>query len=133
MTWSFDDTIHEITFIRAEINTLLQARPRLPKLTYQRLESSSSKGSGKTSRPAPYSKGKGKSAGKASGKSSGKVTWITEASVNGSKHQLCMRYQSGKRDMGNNCKFYHACAFSTSSGEACGKSHGALFHDKTPH
>ena len=40
--WSFDDTIHEITFIRAEINTLLQPRPRLPKQTYQRLESNSS-------------------------------------------------------------------------------------------
>ena len=31
--WSFDDAIHEITFIRAEINTLLQARPKLPKQT----------------------------------------------------------------------------------------------------
>ena len=35
--WSFDDAIHEITFIRAEINTLLQARPKLPAQTYQRL------------------------------------------------------------------------------------------------
>ena len=29
--WNFDDAIHEITFIRAEINTFLQPRPRLPK------------------------------------------------------------------------------------------------------
>ena len=50
--WTFDDT-----FIRAEVNTLLQARPRLPWQTYQKLESSSSKGSGKTFRPSPYSKG----------------------------------------------------------------------------
>jgi len=35
--WSFDDAIHEITFIRAEINTLLQARPKLHAQTYQRL------------------------------------------------------------------------------------------------
>jgi hypothetical protein len=63
--WNFDDAIHEIPFIRAEINTLLQARPRLPRQTYQRLESTSSKGSGETTRPSPYSKGKsGKSGGK---------------------------------------------------------------------
>ena len=34
--WNFDDAIHEITFIRAEINTLLQPRPELPKQTFQR-------------------------------------------------------------------------------------------------
>ena len=131
--WSFDDAIHEITFIRAEINTLLQPRPRLPKQTYQRLESNSSKGTGKNFRSAPYSKGKGKSQGKSGGKTSGKTTWITEMMVNGNKRQLCMRFQSGKCDMGANCRFHHACAFPTSSGEACGKNHGALFHDKTPH
>ena len=131
--WSFDDAIHEVTFIRAEINTLLQPRPRLPKQTYQRLESNSSKGTGKNLRSAPYSKGKGKSQGKSGGKTSGKTTWITENMVNGNERQLCMRFQSGKCDMGANCRFHHACAFPTSSGEACGKNHGALFHDKTPH
>ena len=99
--WSFDDAIHEVTCIRAEINTLLQARPRLPRQTYQRLESGSSKGSGKNNRSTPYGKGKtGKSSGKASGKTGGKVTWITETSVGGSKKQLCMRFQSGKCDIG---------------------------------
>ena len=39
--WSFDDAVHEVTFIRAEINTLLQARPRLPRQTFQRLEAGS--------------------------------------------------------------------------------------------
>ena len=132
--WSFDDVIHEITFIRAEINTLLQPRPRLPRQTYQRLESSSSKGGGKTNRTGPYSKGKGgKSGGKPTGKTSGKVTRITEASVSGTKKQLCMRFQTGKCDMGSNCRFHHGCAFPTSSGEACNKNHGALTHDKTPH
>ena len=81
----------------------------------------------------PIPKGKGKSAGKSAGKSSGKVTWITEMTVNGNKRQLCMRYQSGKCDMGSNCRFHHACAYPMPTGEACGKSHGALLHDKTPH
>ena len=132
--WTFDDALHEVTFIRAEINTLLQARPRLPKQTYQRLESTSSKGSGKTARPGPYGKGKsGKSGSKSGGKTSGKVSWVTEAMVNGTKKQLCMRYQTGKCDMGNGCRFHHGCAFPTSNGEACNKSHGALQHDRTPH
>ena len=134
--WTFDDALHEVTFIRAEINTLLQARPRLPKQTYQRLESGSSKGSGKNPRPGPYSKGgksSGKSGGKSSGKTSGKVNWVTETMVNGNKKQLCMRFQTGKCDMGSTCRFHHGCAFPTSNGEACGKSHGALMHDKTQH
>ena len=132
--WTFDDALHEVTFIRAEINTLLQARPRLPKQTYQRLEVTSSKGAGKNSRPGPYGKGKsGKSGTKSGGKTSGKVSWITEAMVNGTKKQLCMRFQTGKCDMGNNCRFHHGCAFPTSTGEACNKSHGALQHDRTPH
>ena len=118
--WNFDDAIHEITFIWAEINTLLQPRPRLPKQTYQRLESNSSKGTGKNFRSTPYSKGKGKSQGKSGGKTPGKTTCITEMLVNGNKRQLCMRFQSGKCDMGSNCRFHHACAFPTSSGEACG-------------
>ena len=132
--WSFDDAIHEVTCIRAEINTLLQARPRLPRQTYQRLESGSSKGGGKNNRSTPYGKGKtGKSSGKSSGKTGGKVTWITETSVGGSKKQLCMRFQSGKCDMGASCRFHHGCAFPLPSGEACNKNHGALMHYKTPH
>ena len=132
--WNFDDAIHEITFMRAEINTMLQARPRLPKQTYQRLESSAPKGIGKSQRATPYSKGKtGKGSNKGASKSSGKVNWITETTVNGAKKQLCMRFQSGKCDLGSSCRFHHGCAYPMPSGEACGKNHGAMTHDKTPH
>ena len=131
--WGFDDALHEVTFIRAEINTLLQARPRLPCQTYQKLEGTS-KGGGKPSRTSPYSKGKGKPGGKQQTKSGGKqVTWITEATVQGAKKQLCMRFQTGKCDMGANCRFHHGCAYPMPNGEACNKSHGALMHDRTPH
>ena len=68
--WNFDDALHEVTYIRAEINTLLQARPRLPRQTFQRLEQGSPKGGGKQNRSSPYQKGK--KGGKSSGK--GKVT-----------------------------------------------------------
>ena len=132
--WNFDDAIHEITFIRAEINTLLQPRPKLPKQTFQRLEMNNAKGSNKGGRPGPYSKGKGnKGSGKSSGKSGSKVSWITEINLNGTKKQLRMRYQSGKCDLGSSCRFHHGCAYPLPSGEACGKAHGALMHEKTPH
>ena len=132
--WCFDDAIHEITFIRAEINTLLQPRPKLPKQTFQCLESTNAKGSNKGPRPGPYTKGKGnKGSGKQSGKSQGKVSWVTEITANGTKKQLCMRFQSGKCDLGSACRFHHGCAYPLPSGEACGKNHGALMHERTPH
>jgi hypothetical protein len=130
--WSFDDAIHEITCIRAEINTLLQARPRLPRQTstigiriFERWWQEQSIHS--------IWQRQGKSSGKSSGKTGGKVTWITETSVGGSKKQLCMRFQSGKCDMCSSCRFHHGCAFPLPSGEACNKNHEALMHDKTPH
>lgn len=132
--WNFDDAIHEITFIRAEISTLLQPRPRLPKQTIQRIESTAGKGLSKGPRSGPYSKGKGtKGSGKPQGKSSGKVAWVTETTINGSRKQLCMRFQTGKCSLGSDCRFHHGCAYPLPSGEACGKNHGALMHEKTPH
>ena len=134
--WSFDDALYEITFIRAEINTLLQARPRLPKQAYQRIESgkASGKSAGKNHRTGPYQKGKGgKTPGRNPGKSGGKVAWVTELTVQGQKKQLCMRFQSRKCDMGADCRFHHGCAHPLPSGEACGKSHGAMQHHTTPH
>lgn len=132
--WNFDDSLHEVTFIRAEINTLLQARPRLPKPIQPRFESGNQKGLGKGNRVGPYQKGKGNKGGKSgSFGQKGKVNWITEAMVNGTKRQLCMRFQSGKCDMGSACKFHHGCAYPMANGEACNKPHGALTHDKTPH
>ena len=134
--WGFDDALHEVTFIRAEINTLLQARPKLPKQTFQRLEGGYNKGQGKSGRPAPYQDSKGgKSKGKTGkgSKSGGKVSWVTEATVNGQKQQLCVRFQTGKCDLGTSCRFHHGCAYPLPNGEACNKSHGALMHDRTPH
>lgn len=124
-SWSFDDALYEITNVRAEIHTLLQARPRLPKQTSVRMDNQS-KGSGKSSRSQPYSKGnsKGKS------KSKGKTRWLSEAYINGVKKQLCMRFQTGKRNL-SDCKFVHACGFPLPSGEPCLKQHGALEHQQT--
>eukprot|EP00435_Cladocopium_sp_Y103_P020961 s1968_g5.t1 len=91
--WSWDDALYEITHIRADMTSLLQPRPKLPKVsTPFRSDNFQGKGSSSGSRPGPYSKGQGKQ-GKSTGKST-RVQWLTEATVKGEKRQLCMRYQS---------------------------------------
>eukprot|EP00435_Cladocopium_sp_Y103_P031718 s1406_g8.t1 len=130
-TWSWDDALYEVTHIRADMTSLLQPRPRLPKVAPQvRHEPSVGKGGSQSARSAPYSKGTGKQ-GKSKGKTN-RVQWLTETMVKGEKKQLCMRFQSGKCTLGDGCKFHHGCAYPVGDG-ACGKAHGALTHERTPH
>ena len=130
--WSWDDALYEVTYIRADMMSLLQPRPKLPKsFQPQRPDSTSGKGAfGSSVRPSPYQKGSPKG-GK--GKSKGKVAWVTETNIKGEKKQLCMRFQSNKCTLGDSCKFVHACAYPVGDGQACGKAHGALQHASTPH
>ena len=130
--WTWDDALYEVTFIRADMMSLLQPRPRLPKAPQsQRPDGPAGKGSsGSFNRPGPYSKGSSKG-GKS--KSKGKVAWVTESVVKGERKQLCMRFQSNKCSMGESCKFHHGCAYPMGEGQACGKAHGALQHSSTPH
>ena len=128
--WSWDDALYEITHIRADITSMLQPRPKFPKPTAPpRYDPSSGKGQSSGSRPGPYSKGQSK--GKAKGKPN-RVQWLTETIVKGEKKQLCMRFQTGKCTLNDTCKFHHGCAYPVGD-SACGKSHGALVHEKTPH
>eukprot|EP00438_Fugacium_kawagutii_P026209 Skav200741 [mRNA] locus=scaffold2465:18422:19630:+ [translate_table: standard] len=126
--WTYDNALYELTHVRAEIHTLLQARPKLPKQTMARLDGSS-KGAGKSERMMPY----GKSGGKSKSKGKGKVQWVTDTIQNGKRVQLCMRFQSGKCQLGSQCKFVHGCAYPLASGDPCMKNHGALQHSQTPH
>ena len=127
--WNVDDSLYEITNVRAEIHTLLQARPRLPKQNaLQHFSGNPIKGSGRGPRNTPYVKGGSK--GKQKGK--GKTRWISEAQINGVRKQLCMRFQTGKCNL-SDCKFHHGCGFPLPNGEPCLKSHGALEHQQTSH
>eukprot|EP00435_Cladocopium_sp_Y103_P046360 s1703_g13.t1 len=114
-TWSWDDALYEVTHIRADMTSLLQPRPRLPKSAPQvRHEPSAGKGSSQSSRPAPYSKGAGKR-GKSKSKNT-RVQWLTETLIKGEKKQWCMRFQPGKCTLGDGCKFHHGCAYPVGDG-----------------
>ena len=131
--WSWDDALYEITHIRADMGSLLQPRPRLPRAP----------GPGKGDPPrvvraTPYGKGKGdgkfdKGKGKGKGGKANRVQWITEISHNGQRRALCMRFQTNKCTLGDSCKFHHGCAYPLPDGRACNKNHGAAQHEHTAH
>ena len=98
------------------------------------------KGKGKGKNDKGSSKGKSKGKGKTKtfgkntkGESSGRPTWVTEATIQGKKQQLCMQFQSGKCNKGDLCKFGHFCAYPLTNGQACGQAHSAFSHQHQPH
>ena len=131
-SWSADDAIYEMTHIRSDMATLLQPRPRAVKPNPSRTDiNPGGKGhSDHRVNPYPPPKGGKKGGGKKGGKAP-RVQWITEATIKGEKRQLCMRFQVGKCQL-NECRFHHGCAYPVGDA-ACGKPHGALMHEQTPH
>lgn len=132
--WNLDDALHEVTFIRNDLPSMLQLRPKVPKPITSSGSSYPSAGAPSESRGAGKGKTKkGGGKGKRDGKGKPRVQWVTEIKQpDGSFKPLCMRFQVGKCQNAN-CAFVHGCAFPTSAGVACGLSHGALSHQSTPH
>lgn len=133
-SWSADDAIYEMSHIRSDMSTLLQPRPRAAKINPPRSEVPHG-GKGQPdhrANPYPPPKGGGKKGGGKKGGKGPRVQWITETTIKGEKRQLCMRFQVGKCQLGDGCRFYHGCAYPVGD-SACGKSHGALMHEQTPH
>ena len=121
--WSLDEALLEFTQHRGDLAALLQPRPKLLRPSPQ-ISTPSSKG-GKPSKGS----GKGGKSQKG-GKSS--VRWISEIWRGTQKKTLCMRYQLGKCS-NKDCRYEHACGYPKPDGSACGGSHPATEHDRTPH
>ena len=124
--WSFDNAIHEMTYVRSDLAVLLQLRPKAPKPTSNPSSSSTWQPKG--------GKSKGKGGGKSKGKSNkGKTTMVTEfRQSDGTNRQLCINWQHGRCNR-SDCKFLHACSYPMQDGNACGKSHTFFQHSATPH
>ena len=72
--WSMDDSIHELTVIRNDLPSLLQARPKPLKQPAAHAASTQSRPEHSKGKTKGNTKGK-----KGSGKGKGKVQWITES------------------------------------------------------
>ena len=122
--WTLNDSLHEITAVRADMMSLLQPRPRA---------TSARPSTGDSQLTTPRNKGKGKSKGKTkSPVSIGSPKWVSEITIDGSKHSICMRFQQGKCNNPNG-RFKHVCAHPKMDGSACGGQHSAKDHHQTPH
>ncbi len=105
---------------------LLQPRPKSVKAAAPIIQvKGPPKGPGKGKHELVKGKGKGKQKGP-------RVEWVTEINHGGQKKQLGMRYQTGSCQLGDSCRFHHACAY-PKDGKACGGSHSAKDHRDTPH
>ena len=53
--------------------------------------------------------------------------------MEGKRHTLCMRFQSGQCKDPSSCRYLHRCAIPNADGTACGGNHPASQHVSTPH
>lgn len=125
--WTFDQALHEMTYVRSDLATLLQLRPKLTKTTAASSSASSWHPKGGKSK----SKSGGKQKGKPSGK--GKAVMTTEfRQADGTTKQLCINWQHGRCNR-SDCRFIHGCSYPMPDGNACGKAHTFFQHSSTPH
>ena len=147
LKWNMDKALHEITFLRVDISTWLQPKPKPAKAAPAPPAPPAKRQweQGAQGRPNKKGKGgKGKEGGKGwekghakngggkgkskQGKGRFNPAYATELWENGKRLAICMRWQDNNCTS-THCKFVHRCAVKDSNGVACGKNHRASEHD----
>ena len=120
--WTLDDAIHELVEIRADMASLLQPRPFVPRMLPKGKGKGSPKGSGKS-----LAKGSPKGAS-----STNRPAWGTEVTRDGQNKTICLKYQQKTCPNPKACKYEHVCAVLKSDGTVCGQKHSAADHRAAP-
>ncbi|CAE7294548.1 unnamed protein product, partial [Symbiodinium necroappetens] len=139
--WKLDDALHEVSEVRSDLASLLAPRPHVSKRLLEGQEQwryrqtgrgrgsqgTGRGGKGRDGKNTPTERlergGKGKTSHKGGDKNSqsSQGKWLSTIFMEGKKHTLCMRYQSGQCKDPASCRYVHKCAvarFSPSRGEA---------------
>ena len=120
--WALDDAFHELVEIRADLASLLQPRPLVPRVSLKGKGKGNFKGTGKSS-----SKGVGKPASQAN-----RPAWGTEVIREGQKKTTCLKYQQKMCPNPKACKYEHVCAVLKPDGTVCGQRPSAMDHRAAP-
>ena len=151
--WKLDDALHEVSEVRSDLASLLAPRPHVSKRLLEGQDQwryrptgrgrgslgTGRGGKGRDGKNTPTERvergGKGKSAHKGGDKSgnASQGKWLSTIFMEGKKHTLCMRYQSGQCKDPTSCRYVHKCAVPKQDGTACGGNRPASQHVGTAH
>ncbi|CAE7466489.1 unnamed protein product, partial [Symbiodinium sp. KB8] len=129
-SWKLDDALHEVSEVRSDLASLLAPRPHVSKRMLEGqdqwryrpngrgrgAQSTGRGGKGRDGKGHPTERfergGKGKTSQKGGDKhgQAPQGKWLSTIFMDGKKHTLCMRYQSGQCKDPASCRYVHKCA-----------------------
>ncbi|CAE7304798.1 unnamed protein product [Symbiodinium sp. KB8] len=141
-SWKLDDALHEVSEVRSDLASLLAPRPHVSKRMLEGqdqwrfrpngrgrgAQQTGRGGKGRDGKGNPTERlergGKGKTSQKGGDKNgqAPQGKWLSTIFMEGKKHTLCMRYQSGQCKDPTSCRYVHKCAVPKQDGTACGEA-----------
>ena len=149
-SWKLDDALHELSEVRSDMSSLLAPRPFINKKLLETQDTwrprltgltRGGKGAGKGGKgrgnqhdkPDRMERGGKGGKGKEGKPPSAPGKWLSTIFMEGKRHTLCMRFQSGQCKDPSTCRYVHRCAVPKADGTACGGNHPASQHVAAPH
>ena len=149
-SWKLDDALRELSEVRSDMSSLLAPRPFINKKLLETQDTwrprlagltRGGKGAGKGGKgrgnqhdkPDRMERGGKGGKGKEGKPPSAPGKWLSTIFMEGKRHTLCMRFQSGQCKDPSTCRYVHRCAVPKADGTACGGNHPASQHVAAPH